>query len=313
MPLEQSRLFELSSKSGSWPARIASSPAIDEAGLFIGADTRLARLSRSGGLALAVDGERLLALLSVAAGRPVPAEILEPIAAAAGYWQRGDKALANLRLVFAGLPRLESDAAVENLRDAADLLDGGLPPRALMKALGFDTASLDRFDPSQPRVPAGSGPTSGRWTNGAGGAMAIAPAASPRQTKPGLPIVPVADDGPLVPGGEMVIPHDGIVDPLDPANLNTPLSPAEQQTIADTVNMIRAGRPQDLAILNPHSYENRPHKIKGAQLPLNEMYTTHYVRALGAAPGNARIVKGSGGSFFYSNNHYKSFYPIDQR
>jgi hypothetical protein len=39
-----------------------------------------------------------------------------------------------------------------------------------MKALGFPRAArdLEKYNPDQPRVPAGSGRTSGEWTNGAG-------------------------------------------------------------------------------------------------------------------------------------------------
>ncbi len=104
-------------------------------------------MAKGGRLALDADRERLLTLLSVAKGRAVAIDVLAPVEAAAGYWLRGDKALANLRLVFARLPRLEDPAEADRLRQAADLLDGGLPPRALMKALGFDTAALDKFDP----------------------------------------------------------------------------------------------------------------------------------------------------------------------
>src|SRR5215471_8855154 len=45
-----------------------------------------------------------------------------------------------------------------------------------MKALGIDSAGLDalKFDPNQPRVPAGSGRESGRWTSGDGGSGASA-------------------------------------------------------------------------------------------------------------------------------------------
>ncbi len=61
--------------------------------------------------------------------------ILRPIEAASSHWQRGDKALANRRLVFSGLPRLADQAAADRLADAAALLDNGLSPEALMKAL----------------------------------------------------------------------------------------------------------------------------------------------------------------------------------
>jgi len=45
-----------------------------------------------------------------------------------------------------------------------------MKPRALMKALGFESADrLIKYDPDQPRVPAGSGRESGRWASSEGG------------------------------------------------------------------------------------------------------------------------------------------------
>ena len=109
----------------------------------------------------ATDGPRVLALLSVEAERTVADDVLTPIAAASDPWRRGEKALANLRLIYARLPRFKSAADARNVHDAAERLDGGLTPNALMKALGFDTAALAKFDPGQPRVPTGSGSTGG--------------------------------------------------------------------------------------------------------------------------------------------------------
>ena len=55
---------------------------------------------------------------------------------------------------------------------AEEALAKGASPRALLKALGLDGASLDarKFNPDQPRVPAGNGRESGRWTSGESGA-----------------------------------------------------------------------------------------------------------------------------------------------
>ncbi len=187
-------------------------------------------------------------------------DILGPIAAASDHWRRGEKALAAIRLAQARLPRITSEIKTQNVRDAADLLDGGLTPHALMKALGFDTAALAMFDPGQPRVPAGSGPTGGQWTDGSD---AGATAARPRRSAPHLPIVPIAATGPITPGGIAIVPHSG-ADPLDQHDVNTPPRPAEWQAIADTVNTILAGSPQDLATLRPPPCENRPHPDSGA-------------------------------------------------
>ncbi len=48
---------------------------------------------------------------------------------------------------------------------AAELLDAGVAPRELARELGFDPpAGLVKYDPDEPRVPAGSGRESGQWT-----------------------------------------------------------------------------------------------------------------------------------------------------
>ncbi|WP_161607299.1 hypothetical protein [Methyloferula stellata] len=69
------------------------------------------------------------------------------------------------------MPRVVDAADAYRLFLAEELLDQGTSPRALMKALGFDTAALDliRYDPNQPRVPAGNGRESGRWGSGGEG------------------------------------------------------------------------------------------------------------------------------------------------
>lgn len=121
-------------------------------------------------LALEEDGNRLLALLSVLKGYSVSIDVLRTVEAVSNDWERGDKALANIRLAQANLPKLADSMDAYRLLLAEDLLDKGTSPRALMKALGFDTAHLDltRYDQNQPRVPAGNGRESGRWGSGGG-------------------------------------------------------------------------------------------------------------------------------------------------
>ena len=144
-----------------WPRGTERTAAIGEAGLLLGAGTLLAPFAA--GVAkeagrLAVDPARVLALLAVAAGRPVAAaRVLDGIAAA-DHWARGDRARANIRLLFAGLPRLAGPVDAERLRAAASLLDGGMTPRRLMEELDLDTASLEeaaadhlaKYNPEQP-------------------------------------------------------------------------------------------------------------------------------------------------------------------
>ena len=144
--------------------------AIEDAGLVLGADTILVRMSetRSGANALAVeaDRERLLSLIGVSYWDQVPPGIVKNIEKASEQWRRGEKALAHIHLAFARLPQLESTNDAYRLYLAGALLDDGLPPREMLAELGLGRAmrQLDKFDPDQPRVPAGSGRESGQWT-----------------------------------------------------------------------------------------------------------------------------------------------------
>ncbi len=150
---------------------------INDAGLVFGAGTVLARMTQdqcgAPVLDLDTDRQRIYALLAAAYGRTISPDVFKHIEGASEQWRRGDKALANIRLAFARLPRLEDRSDAYRLFHAEDLLDRGLSPRAVMTALGFDRAASDlgKYDPNQPRVPAGNGRQSGRW--GDGGAMAI--------------------------------------------------------------------------------------------------------------------------------------------
>jgi hypothetical protein len=153
---------------------LSTAIAINEAGLVLGAGTVLARMTRDEygalHLDLKADAPRVFALLAAAYARSVSPDVLRHIDGASEQWRRGDKALANIRLAFARLPRLEDRAGAFRLFHAEILLEQGLSPRALIRALGFDAvaADLTKYDPNQPRVPAGSGRESGRWGNGSG-------------------------------------------------------------------------------------------------------------------------------------------------
>ncbi|MHB8885270.1 MAG: hypothetical protein ACYC5H_09305 [Methylovirgula sp.] len=153
---------------------ISTAIEVNDAGLVFGAGTVLARMTRDEGrdpvLDLNADRQRIFALLAVAYGRVASPDVFSHIEGASEQWRRGDKALANIRLAFARLPRLEDRASVTRLFHAEDLLERGVSPRALMLVFGFDsvTADLAKYDPNQPRVPAGSGRNSGQWGDGSG-------------------------------------------------------------------------------------------------------------------------------------------------
>ena len=101
---------------------------------------------------------------------------------ASEHWRDGDKALANIRLAFARLPRLDDRASLYRLLCAEDLLEQGVPPRLLLRAMGFESeeSGLVKYDPDQSRIPAGSGRPSGQWTSGDAGTGASEPVAVSR-------------------------------------------------------------------------------------------------------------------------------------
>jgi hypothetical protein len=113
-------------------------------------------------LAHATDEERALALLSAVCGRQVPPHVMHHIRRASDWLRNDDHCLAQIELAFAPIPRLESREDGFRLFLADDLLIKGLSPRRLMRALGFDPRLL-KYDPNQPRVPAGNGRRSGEW------------------------------------------------------------------------------------------------------------------------------------------------------
>jgi hypothetical protein len=140
-------------------------------GLVLGAGTLLAR-PRGG------EEPRILALLAAALGRVVSPQILDVMRKALDLWSCGEKFLAQLHLTFARLPPLTEDQAFA-LFAADELLKSGLSPGALMEGLCLDPAPLDgleKYDPDQPRVPAGNGRQSGQWGPGSGEAAADGPA-----------------------------------------------------------------------------------------------------------------------------------------
>lgn len=123
---------------------------------------------------------RMVALLAAAYGATVSRSALDHIWRASDQWGCGETCLASIHLAYTGLPKLEDpEEASFRLFLADRALTDGVTPRELLKACGVDPESVDllkaRFNPAQPRVPAGHGLESGRWA----GSDAPAPAALP--------------------------------------------------------------------------------------------------------------------------------------
>ena len=145
-----------------WFRPISHAVEINEDGLVLGAGTILARMGvdPSGAQILAFDEDqpRLFALLAAAYGRSAPSDLPIHLESAARFWKRGDKALANIRLAFARLPRLDDTpgdrAGAYRLFLAENLLEDGMSPEALMKVLGVDGPQADLRQISIPPSPA---------------------------------------------------------------------------------------------------------------------------------------------------------------
>jgi hypothetical protein len=142
---------------------------LTERGLVLGAGTLLAKLDGKA-RPIEADQERIWTLLAVAYGEKISQAVFGSLRRVAKHWKSGDKSLATIHLAQMGLPDIGEDA-VYRLSLAAELIDAGVAPRELARELGFDPAAdLAKYNPDQPRVPAGNHRLSGEWSkDGASG------------------------------------------------------------------------------------------------------------------------------------------------
>jgi hypothetical protein len=144
-------------------------------GLILGAGTVVVAAEASRRLrSLQGQEARVLALLSAAYGKAVAPSVVDNITRAAKAWSEGDDCLAYIHLAHARLPTLQDPyEAARRLFIVDGFMKAGTSPRAVFEALRVTTAYIDAvekfFNPDQPRVPAGSGRTSGEWTDEPGG------------------------------------------------------------------------------------------------------------------------------------------------
>ena len=119
---------------------------------------------------------RVLALLSAAYGKALVPSVLGNIERATKAWNEGDDCLAYMHLVHARLGELQHPReAAQRLASADAFLKAGGRPRTIFEALQVNRSYIDAvekdYNPSEPRVPAGSGKPSGEWTSGGGAAV----------------------------------------------------------------------------------------------------------------------------------------------
>jgi hypothetical protein len=163
---------EILHKWGERPRRFHPRMEITSEGLVLGAGTILAKMvrDRRGASRVTLDDElRIMALLATAYEQPAEPYLLTKFRRACDLWNNGEKALAHIHLAHAGLPICNEERAFR-LCVADEILESGVTPDALIQSQGFDPAPLTllKYNPDQPRVPAGSGFESGRWTTGSG-------------------------------------------------------------------------------------------------------------------------------------------------
>jgi hypothetical protein len=112
---------------------------------------------------------RLLALLSATFGRAIAPSVLGNIERATKSWRDGDVCLAAIHLAHAGLAQPDDPhEAARRLFITDAFIKAGTSPFAILRALGLDNSYLEAveklYNPFEPRVPAGNGILSGRWT-----------------------------------------------------------------------------------------------------------------------------------------------------
>jgi hypothetical protein len=149
--------------------RVSALPEFADSALTLGAGTKLAE-ARADRCDEAAEGERAVALVSVALGRTLDASAATHVRRALARAREGNAPLALTHLALAGAGRLDDPREDARRVFIADgLMKAGVAPSTILEALGPTPtpANLDRaYDPDQPRVPAGNGRPSGQWTSG---------------------------------------------------------------------------------------------------------------------------------------------------
>ena len=159
-------------------------------GLVLGAGTVLAACGASErDISIDPSEPRLRALLTVAhLGRPTERAFAH-LRKAADCRRDGQDALAAMHLALSRVDRLaQPEADAHRLFLADSLMRGDVDADAVVAAvesLASGLGRLQKYDPTQPRVAAGSGRTSGQWTSDGAASAGNAPSRSAGVPRPG--------------------------------------------------------------------------------------------------------------------------------
>jgi hypothetical protein len=147
-------------------------PTFIDNALTLGAGTKIAPAIAEHSQEATFDCEaRTIALLAAAFDRPLDSKVIAHFRRGLQKQAEGDNLTAAVHLALMGLPRLErGDGASRRLFVTDRLLRAGVTPETIFMALGLDpqprAESIVKYNPDQPRVPAGNGRTSGQWMSG---------------------------------------------------------------------------------------------------------------------------------------------------
>ncbi|WP_174514186.1 hypothetical protein [Methylocella tundrae] len=153
------------------PGRLSPQMEITGEGIVFGPATILAGMEKDGRgrPRLVLDERRAAAILSTAFEQGIDPLFLARLRRAAGVWNEGEAALAQLHLIFADAPACDDPYLVLRLFVAEEMLKAGVGPDILLKAQGVDPGLFAEagaplvkaaYNPDQPRD------AHGRWSGG---------------------------------------------------------------------------------------------------------------------------------------------------
>lgn len=167
-------------------------PTLSAEGLVLGYGTLLFKPMAGASRTSAMNElQRALSLLQLA-GLDPPPYTSTALAKALADFAAGDRCLAHIRLAQLGLGAIDDVEDARRLFLGAAMLDAGAAPSIFACLLDSNAppGSIAKYDPAQPRVPAGSGEESGRWARIAGAVATLATLAGRQAARAAAEAVP---------------------------------------------------------------------------------------------------------------------------